>query len=64
MPLDPSYAGRTYPPTEPYRVGREKIREFASAIGATDPAYHDPDRIELSKFCPRCRKHTAHRETR
>jgi acyl dehydratase len=42
MPLDPSYAGRTYPPTEPYRVGREKIREFASAIGATDPAYHDP----------------------
>jgi large subunit ribosomal protein L33 len=25
---------------------------------------NDPDRIELSKFCPRCRKHTAHRETR
>ena len=23
-----------------------------------------PDRMELSKFCPRCRKHTAHRETR
>lgn len=43
MPLDPSYAGRTYPPTPPYLVGREKIREFASAIGATDPVYHDPD---------------------
>jgi acyl dehydratase len=42
MPLDPSVAGRTYPPTEPYRVGREKIREFADAIGADDPAYHDP----------------------
>jgi acyl dehydratase len=42
MPLDPSYAGRTYPPTQPFLVGREKIREFASAIGATDPAYHDP----------------------
>src|SRR5919107_2548599 len=42
MSLDPSYAGRTYPPTEPYLVGRAKIREFASAIGATDPAYHDP----------------------
>ena len=23
-----------------------------------------PDRIELKKFCPRCRNHTAHRETR
>ena len=25
---------------------------------------NDPDRIELQKFCPNCRKHTAHRETR
>ena len=25
---------------------------------------NDPDRIELKKFCPRCSKHTAHRETR
>ena len=24
---------------------------------------NDPDRMELSKFCPRCRKHTEHRET-
>jgi acyl dehydratase len=43
MPLDPSYIGRRYPPTAPYQVGREKIREFAQAIGATDPAYHDPE---------------------
>jgi acyl dehydratase len=43
MPLDPSYVGRTYPPSAPYQVGREKIREFARAIGATDPAYHDPE---------------------
>lgn len=42
MSLDPSFVGRTYPPTAPYVVGREKIREFASAIGATDAAYHDP----------------------
>ena len=42
MPLDPSFVGRTYPPTPPYQVGREKIREFATAIGAADPAYHDP----------------------
>ncbi len=25
---------------------------------------NDPDRMTLNKFCPRCRKHTAHRETR
>jgi acyl dehydratase len=42
MPLDPSFVGRSYPPTAPYQVGREKIREFATAIGATDPAHHDP----------------------
>ena len=43
MSLDPSFVGRTYPPTAPYQVGREKIREFATAIGATDPAHHDPE---------------------
>ena len=25
---------------------------------------NDPDRMELKKFCPRCRTHTVHRETR
>jgi large subunit ribosomal protein L33 len=25
---------------------------------------NDPDRIELRKFCPRCRAHTRHRETK
>jgi acyl dehydratase len=43
MPLDPSFVGRTFPPTPPYLVGREKIREFARAIGAQDAAYHDPE---------------------
>jgi acyl dehydratase len=43
MPLDQSFVGRSYPPTPPYQVGREKIREFATAIGATDPAHHDPE---------------------
>jgi acyl dehydratase len=42
MALNMAYEGRTFPPTEPYRVGREKIREFADAIGATDSAYRDP----------------------
>jgi large subunit ribosomal protein L33 len=25
---------------------------------------NDPDRLDLKKFCPRCRTHTVHRETR
>jgi len=25
---------------------------------------NDPDRIELKKFCPRCRQHQLHREAR
>jgi acyl dehydratase len=41
--LDASYAGKAYPPATPYLVGREKIREFALAIGATEPAYLDPE---------------------
>ena len=41
MPLDQSFLGRSYPPTAPYRVSREKIREFADAIGADDVAYRD-----------------------
>lgn len=39
--MDASYAGRTYPPTAPYAVGREHLREFAAAVGATHPAHHD-----------------------
>jgi acyl dehydratase len=34
--------GRTYPKSVPYEVGREKIREFAEAIGDHNPAYLDP----------------------
>jgi acyl dehydratase len=34
MAVDTSLVGRTFPPTEPYRVSREKILEFAGATGA------------------------------
>ena len=40
--LDPSLVGYSYPPSEPYLVTREKIREFADAIGAADAALRDP----------------------
>lgn len=41
MAIDPSFVGRVYPPTAVYEVGREKIREFAEAIGDTNPVYRD-----------------------
>jgi len=41
--LDQSFVGRKYPPTPPYEVGREKIREFADAIGDQSPVYRDPE---------------------
>ena len=43
MALDQSFVGRTYPPTPAYEVGREKIREFADAVGDPNPAYRDPE---------------------
>jgi acyl dehydratase len=39
MPLDQGYVGRTYPPTPAYLVSREKIAEFADAVGDPNPAY-------------------------
>lgn len=43
MPIDPSFIGRSYPPTRGYEVGREKIREFALALGDDNPVYTDPE---------------------
>ena len=39
--MDTSKIGKTYPPFE-YEVGREKIREYANAVGESNPVYHDP----------------------
>lgn len=41
MGVNAEYAGRRYPPTAPYAVGREHLRDFARAVGATHPAHHD-----------------------
>lgn len=41
MALNPDFVGRTYPGASSYVVGREKIREFASALGDRNPAFHD-----------------------
>jgi acyl dehydratase len=46
MALDQKVVGRTYPATPPYLVSREKIAEFAAAIGDHNPAYHS---VEASR---------------
>jgi acyl dehydratase len=43
MPLDVSFTGRTLASELPYEVGREKIREFADAIGDPSPVYRDSE---------------------
>ncbi len=42
MPVNPDLQGREFPPTEPYLVGREKVREFARAVFSTSDLNFDP----------------------
>ncbi len=41
MPVNPELQGRVFPPTGPYLVGREKIREFARAVFSASPLSTD-----------------------
>ncbi|OHT88681.1 FAS1-like dehydratase domain-containing protein [Mycobacteroides saopaulense] len=42
MALQLDIVGMTHKYSQTYVVGREKIREFAKSVKATDPASHDP----------------------
>ena len=50
MALDRSFVGRTYPPAWVYEVGREKIKEFADAIGDLNPVYRDPEAARAAGY--------------
>ncbi|MDU6250572.1 MAG: MaoC family dehydratase N-terminal domain-containing protein [Cutibacterium avidum] len=50
MPISPDDVGRTYPTTDPYLVSAEKIRELATALGDTAPAYRGDDPIAPPTF--------------
>src|SRR4051794_804752 len=41
--------GKTYPTFE-YEVGREKIREYARAVGEENPVHHDPTAAREAGF--------------
>jgi acyl dehydratase len=49
MPLNTEAIGKTYPATT-YAVGREKIREYASAVGETNPLYFDVDAARAAGY--------------
>lgn len=50
MPVNPDLQGRSYPPTAPYLVGREKVREFARAVLATSPLNLDPEAARAAGY--------------
>jgi len=49
VPVDASAVGKTYPPYA-YEVGREKIREYAHAVGEDNPVYLDRDAALAAGF--------------
>ncbi len=50
MPLNKALIGKEYPASPPYEVGREKIRDFASAIGDFNPIYHDESAAKAAGY--------------
>ncbi len=49
MAVNTAAIGKTYPATV-YAVGREKIREYASAVGEHNPIHLDPDAAHSAGF--------------
>jgi acyl dehydratase len=49
MPINTAAIGKTLPP-KTYAVGREKIREYAHAVGETDPLYHDVEAARAAGY--------------
>lgn len=43
MPLNRDFIGRSFPASAPYEVSRVKIKDFANAIGDSNPAYLDKE---------------------
>lgn len=50
MPISDEHVGRCYLPTAPYQVTKEKIAEFAAALGDNNPAYQGKTPIAPPTF--------------
>ena len=49
MPVDTKPVGKTYP-EQTYAVGREKVREYASAVGETNPVHLDVEAARAAGY--------------
>jgi acyl dehydratase len=49
MPVKTEAIGKTYPPVV-YAVGREKVREYATAVGETNPLHLDPEAARAAGY--------------
>jgi acyl dehydratase len=49
VPVNTGAIGKTYPPTT-YAVGREKVREYAHAVGETNPLNLDVDAARAAGY--------------
>jgi acyl dehydratase len=50
MAINRDFIGRTFPASEPYQIGRELIRNFATAIKDDNPIYHDPEAARAAGY--------------
>ncbi|CAN5392789.1 MaoC family dehydratase N-terminal domain-containing protein [soil metagenome] len=50
MAVNLDFAGRAYPPTEPYAVPATRIAAFAEAVGATHPIHHDAEAAQARGY--------------
>jgi acyl dehydratase len=50
MSVDPLLLETVFEPTKPYLVGREKVREFATAVFATSALHHDLSAAEAAGY--------------
>jgi acyl dehydratase len=50
VPINRAFIGREYPASGVYEVAREKIRDFALAIGDSSPFYLDPEAARAAGY--------------
>jgi acyl dehydratase len=50
VPVNPDLVGREFAPTEPYLVGREKVREFARAVFAEAQIHLEVDAARAAGY--------------
>jgi acyl dehydratase len=49
VPVSDAAVGKQYPPVL-YAVGREKVREYAAAVGETNPLHLDPEAARAAGY--------------